>query len=162
MNAIQQYTTENILIIAPERILPKNLNHEKLFAENPICIAAKNNPILKRRLTIERFLQAKHLQLQIRESHDQKYSMKARHLLDKRNIKLTTPYISVALYTLEQSDMISILPESVIIEYKENFSTQPLPFKLPKIVICQAWPKRLDNNMAHKWLRNAIKEMVAQ
>ncbi|MGD9107566.1 MAG: LysR family transcriptional regulator [Gammaproteobacteria bacterium] len=162
INDIQHHTTENILAIAPERILPKNLNATKLFTENLVCVAAKNNPILKRRLTVERFLQAEHLQLQIRESHDQKYSMNIYRLLNKRNIKLTTPYISVALYTLERSNMISILPESVATEFREKFSTQPLPFKLPNIVICQAWPKHLDTDVAHMWLRNSIKKIFGE
>ena len=112
---------------------------------------------MKNKLTTERYLKAEHLQLKLRDGHDVKHSKKNRELLAKRKIKLTTPYISVALYILRKSNLIAMLPKNVVTSLKEQFSIQPPPFKLPNITICQAWPKQLDNDLAHKWLRDVIK-----
>ena len=149
-------TTSCDLLMAPQQLIPKNLYSESIFCDYLVCVGAKNNPILKNKLNVSSFLGAEHVQLESKKGNSEILSGKASSVLAKRNIRLCTPYISIALSTLERTNMIGIIPASVAAELGAKFMIQELPFKVPRVSICQAWPKHLDNDSAHQWLRSTI------
>lgn len=138
----------------------KNVSSEELFSDRFVCAGGGKNPLLQEPLSLKKYLEAEHLSLSRVQSEQLEITdqaLKAQGL--NRHIKLTTSYISTALYLLASSDLITTAPLNLVKKAQTllDLSYQELPFELPTISIYQVWPGQFDNAPAHQWLHNIVK-----
>ena len=88
-------------------------------------------------------------------AHDRDEALAQRKLT--RRIALRAPFLS-AVRILASSDMVSVLPRRVaeeLVRYRP-LAIQVLPFSSTIIKTAMIWPRWLDNQPAHSWLRGIV------
>jgi DNA-binding transcriptional LysR family regulator len=141
------------------------LKQEKLFDEHFVCVGRENHPLLKKTLSLNHYLKAEHLSLYSPLQPQQDMTENALNALGKtRNITLNVTHVSTALYLLMNSNLIATIPYTLVNKAKPivNLSFQELPFKIPDVPIYQVWHAQFENDNAHSWLRNIIKNILQE
>lgn len=130
-----------------------------LLTETAVCVAHKNHSLMKKRLTLKAFLQAKHIAINL-------HSMKVLGRIDKalhdlgveRDIVLATPHLVTGFHLVRNSNYLMVsmrhLAEKLVKPF--GLAMQELPFAVEPLDIMMAWPKSFTSDPAHSWLRNQI------
>jgi DNA-binding transcriptional LysR family regulator len=109
------------------------------------------------RLSIDRFAALPHLEISsIQRPTGFVDEALARRKLTRR-IALRAPFLS-AVRILLASDMICVLPRRIaeeLVRYRA-LVIRPLPHASPLIATAMIWPRWLDNQPAHRWLRETV------
>jgi DNA-binding transcriptional LysR family regulator len=79
----------------------------------------------------------------------------------ERRIALRAPLLATA-GILAQSDMIAVMAERAARAFASMAPLQvlPLPFKSPSLTIAMLWHRRLDDDVAHRWLRGLVSRLA--
>ena len=74
-----------------------------------------------------------------------------------RRITLRAPFLS-AVRILATSDAVAVLPRRIARELTgyRPLRVHDLPFASPDVQTAMTWPRWLDNQPAHRWLREAL------
>lgn len=138
---------------------PTPLQTQCLLAETAVCVARKNHPLMKKRLTLERFLQAKHIAINLHSMSILGKIDRAIHQLGKqREIAIATPHMVTAFYLIGHTDYLMASMRHLAVELVAPFGLvmQELPFEIESLDIQMAWPKTFNSDPAHAWLRSQI------
>jgi|1186.fasta_scaffold305534_1 DNA-binding transcriptional LysR family regulator len=79
-----------------------------------------------------------------------------------REVILQAPYLSAGA-VLTQSDMVAVLGRRIAEEFRRAhpIMVKGLPFDAPVLRSVMLWHKRLDDQKAHRWLRETITSIAA-
>lgn len=137
-------------------------HQQRLFSKSYVVLARKDHALLKKGLTLNTFLNARHaVYLPPAASHDS-----FEIFLDdmfQRNNKRRQVIIELAhglgiAEIVAASDLIACVPkrlaESLI--STESLALFPLPFEAPIADVCQFWHDRVHSDPGHRWLRNLV------
>ncbi len=134
--------------------------HDVLLQEKLVCIGKPNHPLFKQKISLKKYLAAKHVSFMPignyvppvvdRMLEEQGY---------QRNVALRVSHIMPAIYTLECTDLIATVPESIANEVSSilHFSVQDCAFNFPKSQLAQMWHPWAEAESGSVWLRNVIK-----
>lgn len=139
---------------------PPVLRSRPLFTDRLVCIARKNHPGLKGRLSSRQFLELPHarpalvggaMSEQIVDAAAAKLGRSLRILVNVKNY-LTIPFI------VAQSDMIATVPFRLASQFAGQLQLQILepPIDLPEFRYALYWHERRHQDARHKWLRRAL------
>ena len=80
-----------------------------------------------------------------------------------RHVSLIVPTFHAALFAVADSDLIlPTMPEHLLSGAERlGLRAFTVPVPLAPVAVVQAWPPRLDNDPAHRWLRQTIKQVCA-
>lgn len=141
------------------------LKSEKLFAEHSVCVGRQDHPLLKKPLTLDKYLKAEHLSLYspLEQQHDMT-DIALTSLGKTRNIVMNVTHVSTSLYLLMNSNLIATIPYTLVNKAKPilHLSHQELPFQILDAPIYQVWHAQFENDNAHRWLRNLIKGILTE
>lgn len=147
------------LLPTPDR----TIHHELLFKERTVCLARKNHPLFKKKLTLKNYLAANHVALTGNQtlSSDLIDETLAK-LGHQRHVVLSLSHIVPAMYAVEKSNLIATVVEGVAKEAVRllNLSIQPCPFPMPHLSFLQAWHPWVDKDSGYQWLRNVVKTIA--
>jgi DNA-binding transcriptional LysR family regulator len=81
----------------------------------------------------------------------------------RRRIAIFLPSALASPAVVATSDLIATIPERVARHFASQFGLQVLhpPLPLDDVDIAMYWHDRMQNNSAHRWLRNLIREVAA-
>lgn len=124
-------------------------------------LARKNHPRVGAAITLPQFLSEAHVVVN-REARS--YEIVERFLKKKgyqRRITLVTPHCLSVPFIIADSDLITILPISLIEAFARfsDLKTVALPFSAPVYTVHQYWHERFSNDVENLWLRRKIAEM---
>jgi DNA-binding transcriptional LysR family regulator len=146
------------LAIGPHSEAGERFSHQLLLQDEFVAVLRKNHPAMNaRKLSAEEFADLPHLEISSAlHSTDFIDQALARRKLTRR-IALHAPFLS-AVRILATSDNVSVLPRRVADELARHrpLGMSVLPFPSPVIKTAMIWPRWLDNQPAHRWLRDAI------
>jgi DNA-binding transcriptional LysR family regulator len=146
------------LAIGPSLASGERFSNEILVEDEFVIVLHKDHPAAGiRKLSIEEFAALPHLEISsARHSTDFVDQALARSKLSRR-IALHAPFLSAARI-LVTSEMISVLPRRIAEEMAVRFplTVRRLPFSSPAIKTTMIWPRWLDNQPAHLWIRGAV------
>lgn len=139
----------------------ESLSTELLFTDTSACVADAKNPLLQKKLTLQKYLQAKHMVIIFpEEPYRSCIDITLDKLGYKRNSVIAVPHMIPGLFALANTALLvtttSIIAHSIAKSLK--LAIQKPPFKTELVEVKQAWPKQFDNNSGHKWLRHMIKQ----
>jgi DNA-binding transcriptional LysR family regulator len=138
----------------------ERFSRKLLLKDDFVAVLRKNHPAAgTRELSIETFAALPHLEISsVPHATDFIDQALARRKL-KRRIALRAPFLS-AIPILIGSDMVAVFPRGVADELARSrpIAIRSLPHPSPAIETAMIWPRRLDNQPAHSWVR----DMVAQ
>jgi DNA-binding transcriptional LysR family regulator len=82
-----------------------------------------------------------------------------------RQIAAVVPAFSTAVAIAQDSDLVALVPRSLFL-YHPLIKANPalvsfeLPFSTPEMTVSQFWHPRLENDVAHRWLRSLVREQL--
>lgn len=135
-----------------------------LWPTQASCLMRCGHPLSKGRLTLLRFLAARHIDIRLPGMAVPIYdSLLAAHGL-RRNLVITLTHYTPALAILAQSDYVGVLPTSLLdlSLYAGRLVSRDPPIPMPVRPIAVIWHQRREADPAHQWLRKAIISLFAQ
>ena len=129
-----------------------------LLQDDFVVVLRKDHPATgTRELSLVKFSALSHLAISsVQYATDFIDQALARRKL-RRRIQLRAPFLS-AVRILVASDMVSVLQRRVaeeLVRYRP-LVIRPLPHSSPTLETAMIWPRWLDNQPAHRWLRETV------
>jgi DNA-binding transcriptional LysR family regulator len=128
-----------------------------LLHDDFVVVLRKDHPAAARKLSMEVFAELSHLVVSsVRYGTDFIDEALARRKL-KRRVQLRAPFLST-VRILVASDMVSVLERRVaeeLVRYRP-LVIRPLPHASQTLETAMIWPRWLDNQPAHRWLRETV------
>jgi DNA-binding transcriptional LysR family regulator len=133
-----------------------------LLEDDFVLVLRKGHPAAEiRELSMEKFAALSHLSISsVAYNTDFIDQALARRRL-KRRIQLRAPFLS-AVRILVASDMVSVLQRRVaeeLVRYRP-LVIRALPHSSPTLETAMIWPRWLDDQPAHRWLREVVTVMT--
>lgn len=138
-----------------------------LFHDRFIGVVRRSHPLANRELTPERYASFGHIVASRRGRGE--FSGPVDKLLQQqglsRRIVATVPGFPAAISVAKSSDLIALVPASSLISQPLNDEPGAtlwafeLPVATDSITISMMWHPRLQNDSAHRWLRELVQEV---
>jgi DNA-binding transcriptional LysR family regulator len=146
------------LAVGPFTEQGERFSRQLLLQDEFVAVLRRNHPATSsRELSIEKFAALPHLEISsVHHATDFIDQILARRKLERR-IALRAPFLS-AVRILVASDMVSIFPRRIaeeLVRYRP-LVIRPLSHPSPIVETAMIWPRRLDNQPAHRWLRDTV------
>lgn len=143
---------------------PEDLHLGKLFADEIVCLVARDHPVARRGWTVESWLQAEHIAPT--PTHPG-----ARGVIDEflegkglaRNITARCPHFGLLPRMVASSLLILTTGRQFCERYLSHLPVQivPCPVPFPELVYYQLWHERSHHSAAGRWLRERVKGVAA-
>jgi DNA-binding transcriptional LysR family regulator len=150
------------LSLSAARAVPKGLHRRWLFHDRVVCVVRKDHPRARGGLTLERYLALSHIEA---------LPIGAQGLADEvlatgghvRRIALKVPHFLVAPHVVLTTDYVFTLAARIAGPIAKSYPLRvlPLPFEMPEIRVSAHWHERVQEDPAHRWLRQVIAEVAA-
>jgi DNA-binding transcriptional LysR family regulator len=135
-----------------------------LLSDGFVCMVRKGHPLARSRepLTLAKYLTQQHVVVAPSGAPGSVVDDELARRGKSRRVALRVPNFLVAPAVVSESDFMSTLPERLAIELAKLYPVRLLaaPIPLPRFTMSLAWHARLDNDPAHRWLREAVFELV--
>lgn len=146
------------LAIGPFPEQGERFSRVSLLQDDFVVVMRKGHPAAGvRELSMEAFAALSHLAISsVPYATDFVDQALARRRLTRR-IQLRAPFLS-AVRILVASDMVSVLQRRIadeLVRYRPLL-IRPLPHSSPTVETAMIWPRWLDNQPAHRWLREIV------
>lgn len=134
------------------------LRHLRLYATRYVCAMRKGHPLADKPLTLDEYCAAHHLLVSFSgRPHgyvDQALAAHSRH----RRIVLTVNQFFTAGRVVTQSDLLTVLPESLLdaTGYRDELVVRDLPVTLAPAHVAMLWHRRHEADPGHRWLRAQV------
>lgn len=141
---------------------PAELRSEPAYTDRLVCAVWKHGAPKGRKLTLDRFLAARHIEVALQGKHAIDYvDTVLSRLGHRRAVALSVPQFALAASCIVGTPYITMLPESMA---KRLTSSVPIavyepPFELPAITILQLWHARTDADAGSMLFRTIIREV---
>jgi DNA-binding transcriptional LysR family regulator len=134
-----------------------------LFTDGFVCMVRKGHPLARSRapLTLAKFLTQQHVVVAPTGAPGSVVDDELARRGKSRRVALRVPNFLVAPAVVSESDFMSTLPERLARELAKLYPVRLLaaPIPLPRFTMSLAWHARLDNDPAHRWLRELVIEI---
>lgn len=155
------------VVIEPSELLPDSeFPSEPLISDRWLCAADSNNEAVKgvSKVSMEAFLRSQHLAYGI--GPDRQLNLADQHLARKgviRRIAVTVESFVLVPFLLRGSNLLSLVLEKAIHELAAPgiVGAEP-PMSLPDIHERMFWHPRHTSSMAHRWLRDRLRQTAAE
>lgn len=152
------------LHITSRRNFGPEIKIQQLLTTLFVSLAREGHPIFDEPITPERFVGYDHVSVSRRGRPHGPIDIALASLGLSRRVALTTPNFHSAIFSTAGSERIVSLPETVLWGMRE-LGLRMRPFVIPLTVepvqVVQAWHPRFDNDPAHRWLRQTVKQICA-
>ncbi len=146
-------------IMLPNGMLDdEGLSSFTLYREEFVCIARRDHPQVKRRLTVKQLQNLTTVAYRADQSSELFGSIPGKERFDQ----LRVPQFTLLPFLVQGSDAIALIQRHVAERFKEILKLQiiELPVRFPKVEVRAYWGSIHDNDPAHTWLREQIQEIA--
>lgn len=137
---------------------PERFSQKQLLQDTFVAVLRKNHGAANAaKLTMQSFAELPHLEISsVRAPTNFVDEALSRHKLSRR-IALRAPFLSAGRI-LATSDAVAVLPRRIARELAgyRPLVLRELPFRPPDVASAMMWPRWLDNQPAHQWLRENL------
>jgi len=144
---------------------PTGLKKRRILEEPAMCLLSMAHPAAKR---FDRAAYAKYRHLSIVSSSVGSYSKALEKALARhhivRHIAMVIPSYVTAAHIVAKSEYIATLPKSIAEAAAQMLpvTVLPCPFELPTLDLSIFFPKAIQDDPGHQWLRNEIAECAVE
>ena len=137
---------------------------QALFTSHFVAISGPDNPHVKGRLTMARFLKAPHVDV---STPGRSQEIILRYMAEKKIVRTTPLQVSRFLSLLEivwKSDLIAVVPREVgeSFQMARGITVHQLPFDSPTFRLRQHWHKRFHGDSSTRWLREMVRSLFSR
>lgn len=154
------------LDLAFDVLLPvgRAIAHMPLMESRFVVAASRQHPLLQDGLTLDRYLQARHVVVSSRRNGPTVEDFELSRLGLHREIGMRCQNFFVAWKTLCRSQMLLTVPESHARHnvFTDQLTIWPMPVELQSFAVHLYWHQSLTDDPANRWLRERILELQSQ
>jgi DNA-binding transcriptional LysR family regulator len=133
------------------------IRRQVLFDDRMVCFMRRSHPLAKGKLTLERFLAARHLKVSMSPMDSRFVDDVLSGMKSRRDVALNVPHWLLVPRVLGSSDYISVVPGTFACAISdETLVSRALPFASKPFEWCLYWHRRHDDNPANRWLRDLV------
>ncbi|NJQ03158.1 LysR family transcriptional regulator [Streptomyces zingiberis] len=137
---------------------PASLRAEPLFTEEFVCVRDREHaPAGHAPLDLADYLRAVHVVVDISHGMQGIVDASLRRAGVERTVGLTVPYHYAALQAVARTPLVATLPRRLLdaggAGPSGTFHVVPAPAAIDRMTYLMLWHPRLDNDPAHRWLR---------
>ncbi|MBN9673980.1 LysR family transcriptional regulator [Roseibium aggregatum] len=141
---------------------PQDFPARKLMDENFTAVWRRGHPVIGETLTLDQFCACKHVVAIVEGSGPLDRVDEILRLENRsRSIGTYVPNFLLILPIVVATDMIAVVPDWLVIGGSERVRTGPLPIQIPGFSVYLSWHRRLQNDVASKWLRTLIVKIAS-
>jgi len=135
---------------------PSSVKSRHLFKDRMVCVMRRGHRAATKALTVKRFLAERHVRVSISPT-DQRFvdNILAQMSLN-RDIALQTQHWTVLAAMLRQTDLLSVMPESLARGLGSDLTLRSLPFASLPFDWKIYWHSRHDSSPGHAWVIELI------
>lgn len=143
---------------------PPPLRTEPLFQDDFVCLLRAGHPASKRPLTLQRYLDQKHLAISAVGRQQGLIEKILAQLGQRRTVQLNIPYYGSVGAIIERTDMVATLSKRLAKRLSAASKTVmlPAPKEFQSFTYIQVWHPRHDSDPAHSWFRQVVKKASAR
>jgi DNA-binding transcriptional LysR family regulator len=134
-----------------------------LSVDKMVCAGWSGNPALGQ-LTLERYLEALHLQISADGVGEGLSDAALRQMELKRKVVATVPHYLVAPWILKGTQLLTAFGDSLVLALdpaSETYVVAP-PFDIPDVTVTLVFERRLEADLGCSWLRSLIEEISVE
>lgn len=153
----------DLLVGLADRI-PETISTRVLYEDPYTCLVRRGHPFARTGLSAEAFAAAHHVVVAPGSAGRNVAETAIRRRVPEPHIALRLPAFAAVPTVVASSDLVVTLPKRVaetIARAGDCVEVAP-PFPLPRLTVILAWHRRNDDDPAHRWLRDAIEEVLAR
>jgi len=140
----------------------KSIRAEPLLADRMVCAMRQGHPLSAGRMTLKRFLEARHLRVAMSPTDlrfvDSKLAAKGL----SRKISLNVPQWLLVPQMLRETDLLGVISERIGMKLAaEGIVCRPLPFESPEFDWKIYSQHRHARSRAHIWMKSLLAETAA-
>jgi DNA-binding transcriptional LysR family regulator len=146
------------VVVDDERISQLVLSVDKM-----VCAGWSGNPALQQ-LTLERYLEASHLQISADGVGEGLSDAALRQMDLSRKVVATVPHYLVAPWILKGTQLLTAFGDSLVLALdsaSETYVVAP-PFDIPDVTVTMVFERRLEADLGCSWLRSLIEEISVE
>jgi DNA-binding transcriptional LysR family regulator len=141
---------------------PSGLLSQPLLRERFACLLRRGHPASRKRLTLERYVELRHVVVAPRGSPGSLVDSELARLGYTRRVAVRVPNFLVAPIVVAESRFISTAPERLASRAARAYPVVMVPSPLKMAFEMHlVWHARLSQDAAHTWLRRVIAEVAA-
>lgn len=137
---------------------------QKLGQDQLVTIMRKGHPLAQKELTLESYCQASHALITMGGDHLGTIDVALAKLGHKRNVVLRMPHFTAAPHAVAKTDLLLTLPGCLARHMANELDLVivPPPLDIPPFNYYLVWHARQHNNIAHRWLRQELQQVITQ
>jgi DNA-binding transcriptional LysR family regulator len=141
---------------------PPGIRVQKLFSDRFVCVVRDGHPRVKKRLSLDDFLDLPHALVAPRGGGTGVVDLALARLGKKRHVAVEVPHFLVAPHVVAETDLVLTLAERVARKLAPSLGLRQLapPLELQGFSTWMAWHERQHADPAHAWLRKTIKSVA--
>lgn len=145
------------LLFAPPALCPNWCMSEPFIDDAWVCVRRRGEPLPR---TLEDYLAMPHIAVQIERAFGGQIEQALNGAA--RNVQVTVPDFAAALFVVAASPLLATLPRPVAVAAAKLIPLEwgDVPLQIAGSSIAMIWPRRLDGDPAHSWLRRAVVDSV--
>jgi DNA-binding transcriptional LysR family regulator len=146
------------LLFGPEALRPSWCEARRLLSDGWACVGRRDAALPS---TIEDYLGREHVEVAVATAFGDPVGTALR-ALGRRQVRLTVPDFAGAAFIAAQSPLVATLPAPVATAAARELGLAlgPVPFPIEGATVAMIWPRRLDQDPAHAWLRATVVECL--
>ena len=137
---------------------PATLRSEPLYREAFVCLLAREHPLAGcDRLTLAQYLDCSHAVISILDGQQGLLDHRLEALGVRRRVGLTVPYHAAAAAAIPGTKLVATLPARLLphLPDRRSFAVAvAAPIEIEPMSYSMLWHPRLDDDPAHRWLRD--------
>ncbi|HET9953786.1 MAG TPA: LysR family transcriptional regulator [Polyangiaceae bacterium] len=136
----------------------QGLREERLFEEDFTCIVRRDHPEIRRRLSLEKYLDQRHVVVAPGGTPGSVVDAVLAQRGLERRIALRVTNFLIAPVVVSETDLINTMPSRLARQVAKTYPLRllPPPLELPRFDYRMYWHPRLDHDPAQRWLRDFI------
>jgi DNA-binding transcriptional LysR family regulator len=152
------------LDLGVQRVEAPELKVRRLFEDRFVAVVQRGHPLTKRRLTAESLVAAPHVVVSRAGRLDGPLDLWLAERGLRRPIAAVVGSFLAALIAVVDAPLIGTMPGRVASALSRHLGAKvlPLPAQLPTVPVGMAWHPRFDDDVAHRWLRDALTRLTAE
>jgi DNA-binding transcriptional LysR family regulator len=144
--------------------LHAGFHQRRLFEQRYVCVMAAQHPLARGRLTLARYVAARHLLVAAPGTGHERIEALLRQHGVQRVSPLAVPHFVAVPWLVAGSQLLATVPHQLAVATAPALGlvVRELPLALPAFEVNLFWHERLHADPAHRWLRELWARLFAQ
>ena len=145
------------LVIVPQGFIRRQgLHHAHVYEEIFVCIARRNHPEIRKRITSSLYTSLPHVSFRTDEGAS--HGMEAQLIGLEQHDVIKVPSFSLLPFIVEQTNAIALVQKRVAERFSQtaDITIYDAPVPIPPLDVCMYWARGHHQDREHQWLRERL------